>query len=99
MKILLLRNTVADGRSVSAGQEVEVLDATGRALVQMGKAREIASEIAAEVTHSDSPRDDEAITGGESAAGLPADEPMGGLITPAAPPTRHSKQAKGKVGK
>ena len=41
MKIRLTRNTVADGRSVSAGQVVEVSEATGKTLVLMGKAQEV----------------------------------------------------------
>lgn len=38
MLIKLLRNTVADGRQVGAGQVVDVTEATGKTLVQMGKA-------------------------------------------------------------
>jgi len=45
MYIKLLRNTVADGQPVSKGQEVSVTDATGKTLVQMGKAVELPSPI------------------------------------------------------
>jgi len=41
MLIKLLRNTVADGQMAGAGQVVTVTDATGRTLVQMGKAVEV----------------------------------------------------------
>lgn len=43
MLIKLLRNTVADGQMAGAGQVVTVTDATGRTLVQMGKAVEVDS--------------------------------------------------------
>lgn len=39
MKILLLRNTIADGRPVSAGQAIEVSESVGQALIVIGKAR------------------------------------------------------------
>jgi len=42
MRITLLRNTVADGRTVGVGQTVDVSDAAGKTLVQMGKAVEAA---------------------------------------------------------
>ena len=38
MNILILQNTVADGRMVAAGQTVDVPDADARLLVRMGKA-------------------------------------------------------------
>ena len=38
MKILILRNTVADGADVEAGQVVDVRDETARYLLQIGKA-------------------------------------------------------------
>lgn len=38
MKIKLTRNTVADGKNVNAGEEVTVSDATGKTLIQLGKA-------------------------------------------------------------
>lgn len=43
MHIKLLRNTVADGQPVSVGQIIDVTDATGKTLVQMGKAQELAA--------------------------------------------------------
>lgn len=42
MLIKLLRNTVADGLPVSAGQVVDVSDGAGKALVLMGKASLVA---------------------------------------------------------
>jgi hypothetical protein len=38
MNILILKNTVADGRIVAAGQAVDVSDADARVLIRMGKA-------------------------------------------------------------
>ena len=45
MYIKLLRNTVADGQPVSIGQILDVSDATGKTLVQMGKAVEFPSPV------------------------------------------------------
>jgi len=38
MNILILKNTVADGRIVAAGQAVDASDADARVLIRMGKA-------------------------------------------------------------
>ncbi len=45
MHIKLLRNTVADGQPVSIGQVIDVSEATGKTLVQMGKAVEFSSPV------------------------------------------------------
>ena len=45
MHIKLLRNTVADGQPVSIGQVIDVSEATGKTLVQMGKAVELPSPV------------------------------------------------------
>lgn len=46
MKILMLRNTVADGMDVEAGQVVDVRDETARFLIQIGKAGEAPAQDA-----------------------------------------------------
>ncbi len=38
MNILILKNTVADGRMVAAGQVVDVSESDARVLIRMGKA-------------------------------------------------------------
>jgi hypothetical protein len=50
MKIKLLRNTVADGKQVSAGTIVTVSDAAGQTLVQMGKAQRVIEDPPIEAT-------------------------------------------------
>ena len=47
MLIKLLRNTVADGRLVGAGQVVDVTEDTGHTLVRMGKAVEVVNPLPA----------------------------------------------------
>jgi len=55
MHIKLLRNTVADGQPVSIGQTLDVSDATGKTLVQMGKAVEFPSPVGEGRGEGDSP--------------------------------------------
>ena len=50
MNILILKNTMADGRIVAAGQVVDVSDADARVLVRRGKA-----ELAAEAIQAPAP--------------------------------------------
>ena len=38
MQVLILRNTIADGRAVRAGQVIDLPDADARALLRMGRA-------------------------------------------------------------
>jgi hypothetical protein len=38
MKLKILRSTVADGKAVDAGEEVEVSESAARVLINLGKA-------------------------------------------------------------
>ena len=59
MRILITRDTVADGKPVFVGEVVEVKPETGLVLIQMGKARKAPEVTRAET--ADKPPDETAV--------------------------------------
>ncbi len=98
MVIKLLRNTVADGQLVGAGQVLNATDPTARTLVQMGKA-----VLWTEPIEPQKPI--EPVVAEPVSAPVIADEPIADVKSVAdepiapPPPARHGKSGKGKGGK